>query len=247
MASRDARKRAEELVDRIRQADREYYVLDAPTATDAEYDAWMRELAQIEDAHPDLRTPDSPTQRVAGTPADTFLPVEHRSPMLSLNNAFADTDVDAFDRRARDALGVEIVRYACEPKFDGLAVSLVYRDRTLAVGATRGDGSTGENVTANLRTIPSIPLALPSSAPAYLEVRGEVIMLKKDFLRLNAAQAGKGEKTFVNPRNAAAGGLRQLDPKATAARRLTFFAYGVGEVDWGKTPGPDTHGALMDW
>jgi len=167
--------------------------------------------------------------------------------MLSLNNAFADTDVDAFDRRARDALGVEIVRYACEPKFDGLAVSLVYRDRTLAVGATRGDGSTGENVTANLRTIPSIPLALAPSAPAHLEVRGEVIMLKKDFLRLNAAQAEKGEKTFVNPRNAAAGGLRQLDPKATAARRLTFFAYGVGEVDWGKKSGPDTHGALMDW
>ena len=247
MAARDARKRAEALVERIRQADHEYYVLDAPSATDAEYDAWMRELAALEDANPELRTPDSPTQRVAGLPSETFQPVEHRTPMLSLNNAFADADVDAFDRRARDALGLEIVRYACEPKFDGLAVSLVYEERKLAVGATRGDGATGENVTANLRTIPAIPLTLPSSAPARVEVRGEVIMLKKDFQKLNAAQAEKGEKTFVNPRNAAAGGLRQLDPKATAARRLTFFAYGVGDVDWGKKTGPDTHGTLMDW
>jgi DNA ligase (NAD+) len=247
MAARDARKRVEALVDLIRRADHEYYVLDAPTATDAEYDAWMRELAELEDAHPALRAPDSPTQRVSGAPSDTFRPVEHRVPMLSLNNAFADTDVDAFDRRTRDALGLEIVRYACEPKFDGLAVSLVYRDRMLAVGATRGDGTTGENVTANLRTIPAIPLALPASAPAHVEVRGEVIMLKKDFQRLNAEQAAKGERAFVNPRNAAAGGLRQLDPKATAARRLAFFAYGIGEADWGKKTAPDTHGELMDW
>jgi DNA ligase (NAD+) len=247
MAARDAKQRVEALVERIRQADHEYYVLDAPTATDAEYDAWMRELAALEEANPALRTPDSPTQRVGGAPSETFEPVEHRTPMLSLNNAFADADVDAFDRRARDALGLEIVRYACEPKFDGLAVSLVYEDRRLAVGATRGDGTTGENVTANLRTIPSIPLTLPASAPARVEVRGEVIMLKKDFAKLNAAQAAKGEKTFVNPRNAAAGGLRQLDPKATAARRLTFFAYGVGEVDWGKKTGPDTQATMLAW
>jgi DNA ligase (NAD+) len=246
MGARDASKRAAALRERILRADHEYYVLDAPTATDAEYDAWMRELAALEDAEPSLRTPDSPTQRVAGAPSASFEPVVHRVPMLSLNNAFSDADVEAFDRRAREALGVEIVRYACEPKFDGLAVSLVYRDRALAVGATRGDGATGENVTANLRTIPSVPLTLPPAAPAYVEVRGEVLMLKKDFQRLNAAQAAKGERTFVNPRNAAAGGLRQLDPKATAARRLTFFAYGVGEVEWGKRA-PETHGALMDW
>ena len=246
MGSREASKRAAALRESIARADHEYYVLDAPTTDDAQYDAWMRELASLEEADPALRTPDSPTQRVAGTPSEAFEPVVHRVPMLSLNNAFEEADVDAFDRRARDALGVEIVRYACEPKFDGLAVSLVYADRRLAVGATRGDGATGENVTANLRTIPAVPLALPASAPAHVEVRGEVLMLKKDFQRLNAAQAQKGERAFVNPRNAAAGGLRQLDPKATAARRLTFFAYGVGEVAWGRHA-PETHGALMDW
>ena len=242
-----ARRRLDELVAAIREADHAYYVLDAPTVPDAEYDRWMRELAALEADHPQLLSPDSPTQRVAGTPSETFEAVTHRVPMLSLNNAFAETDVDSFDRRVRDALGIEIVRYACEPKFDGLAVSLVYQDRRLAVGATRGDGSTGENVTANLRTIAAIPLTLPPRAPAHVEVRGEVVMLKRDFQRLNATQAEKGEKTFVNPRNAAAGSLRQLDPKATAARRLTFFAYGVGEVAWGTKGGPDTHGELMEW
>jgi DNA ligase (NAD+) len=241
------RKRLSDLVDAIRDADHRYYVLDAPSVSDAEYDGWMRELAALEAAWPDLRSPDSPTQRVAGAPSETFEAVTHRVPMLSLNNAFADTEVDAFDRRVRDALRMEIVRYACEPKFDGLAVSLVYQDRRLAVGATRGDGTTGENVTANLRTITAIPLVLPPSAPVHLEVRGEVVMLKRDFQRLNEMQAERGEKTFVNPRNAAAGSLRQLDPKATAARRLSFFAYGVGEVAWGTKGGPDTHGALMDW
>ena len=242
-----ARKRHGEVVTAIRDADHAYYVLDAPTVSDAEYDAWMRELVELEAAHPALRSPDSPTQRVAGAASETFEAVTHRMPMLSLNNAFADAEVDAFDRRVRDALGIEIVRYACEPKFDGLAVSLVYQDRRLAVGATRGDGSTGENVTANLRTIAAIPLSLPPGAPAHVEVRGEVVMLRRDFQRLNAMQAEKGEKTFVNPRNAAAGSLRQLDPRATAVRRLTFFAYGVGEVAWGTRGGPDTHAALMDW
>ena len=242
-----ARKRHGEVVTAIRDADHAYYVLDAPTVSDQEYDAWMRELVELEAAHPALRSPDSPTQRVAGAASETFEAVTHRMPMLSLNNAFADAEVDAFDRRVRDALGIEIVRYACEPKFDGLAVSLVYQDRRLAVGATRGDGSTGENVTANLRTIAAIPLSLPPGAPAHVEVRGEVVMLKRDFQRLNAMQAEKGEKTFVNPRNAAAGSLRQLDPRATAVRRLTFFAYGVGEVAWGTRGGPDTHAALMDW
>ncbi|HET9337782.1 MAG TPA: NAD-dependent DNA ligase LigA [Casimicrobiaceae bacterium] len=241
------RKRLSDLIEAIRDADHRYYVLDAPSVSDAEYDGWMRELAGLEAAWPSLRSPDSPTQRVGGAPSETFEAVTHRVPMLSLNNAFADTEVDAFDRRVRDALRMEIVRYACEPKFDGLAVSLVYQDRRLAVGATRGDGTTGENVTANLRTIAAIPLVLPPSAPVHVEVRGEVVMLKRDFQRLNEMQAEKGEKTFVNPRNAAAGSLRQLDPKATAARRLSFFAYGVGEVAWGTKGGPDTHGALMDW
>ncbi|CAG0999041.1 DNA ligase [Burkholderiales bacterium] len=239
--------RAEELRARIRDADYKYYGLDAPDVSDAEYDAWMRELSGLEAAHPALVTPDSPTQRVAGAPSGSFKAVTHRVPMLSLNNAFTDTEAEAFDRRARDALGIEIVRYACEPKFDGLAVSLVYEDRRLAVGATRGDGTTGEDVTPNLRTIAAIPLVLPAGAPARLDVRGEVVMLKRDFARLNAAQAAKGEKTFANPRNAAAGSLRQLDPKATAARRLAFFAYGIGEADWGRATPPDAHSSLMDW
>ena len=238
--------RVEELRASIRDADYKYYVQDAPDVADAEYDGWMRELAELETAHPELASPDSPTQRVAGTPSEAFEPVTHRVPMLSLNNAFADADVEAFDRRVRDALGIEIVRYACEPKFDGLAVSLVYEGGRFAVGATRGDGTTGENVTPNLRTIAAIPLTLPKGAPPRLEVRGEVVMLKRDFQRLNAAQAEKGEKLFVNPRNAAAGALRQLDPKGTAQRRLTFFAYGIGEVD-GVKRSPETHGALMDW
>jgi len=240
-------KRVEALRTRIRDADYKYYVLDAPDVSDAEYDAWMRELAELEAAHPALAAPDSPTQRVGGAASETFEAVTHRLPMLSLNNAFTDEEVEAFDRRVRDALGIEIVRYACEPKFDGLAVSLVYEDGRLAVGATRGDGTTGENVTANLRTIGAIPLALPDGAPRRLEVRGEVVMLKRDFERLNAAQAAKGEKTFANPRNAAAGSLRQLDPKVTASRRLTFQAYGIGEVDWGRHAPPGAHSALMDW
>ena len=240
-------KRVEALRARIRDADYKYYVLDAPDVSDAEYDAWMRELAELEAAHPALAAPDSPTQRVGGAASEAFEAVTHRLPMLSLNNAFTDEEVEAFDRRVRDALGIEIVRYACEPKFDGLAVSLVYEGGRLAVGATRGDGTTGENVTANLRTIGAIPLALPEGAPRRLEVRGEVVMLKRDFERLNAAQAAKDEKTFANPRNAAAGSLRQLDPKVTASRRLTFQAYGIGEVDWGRLAPPGAHSALMDW
>ena len=240
-------RRAEALRARIRDADYKYYVQDAPDVSDAEYDGWMRELAALEAEHPELATPDSPTQRVAGAPSEAFEAVTHRLPMLSLNNAFTDAEVEAFDRRARDTLGIEVVRYACEPKFDGLAISLVYERGRLAVGATRGDGTTGENVTANLRTIGAIPLVLPEGAPPRLEVRGEVVMLKRDFERLNASQAARGEKTFANPRNAAAGSLRQLDPRATAARRLAFLAYGVGEVDWGGRTPPDTHSTLMDW
>ena len=239
--------RAAELRRLIAEHDHRYYVLDAPTISDAEYDALFRELAALEAAHPALAAPDSPTQRVGGQPAAAFDTVTHRVPMLSLNNAFADAEAEAFDRRVREGLQAERVRYACEPKFDGLAVSLLYEDGRVAVGATRGDGTSGENVTANLRTVQAIPLALPSrSQPPMIEVRGEVLMTKRDFEKLNAAQSARGEKLYVNPRNAAAGSLRQLDPRITRGRRLTFFAYGIGDVEWGAAPAPATHSELLD-
>jgi DNA ligase (NAD+) len=240
------RARAAALRREIAAHDHRYYVLDAPTVSDAEYDSLFRELLDLEAHHPDLVTPDSPTQRVGGAPAAAFEAVAHRVPMLSLNNAFSDEEAEAFDRRVRDELGVDAVDYAVEPKFDGLAISLTYVEGRFAAGATRGDGTRGENVTANLRTIAAIPLALPAAgAPPLLEVRGEVLMRKRDFETLNAAQAASGEKTFANPRNAAAGSLRQLDPRVTAGRRLTFFAYGIGAAEWGPLPAPATHDALI--
>ena len=224
-----------------------YYVLDAPVVSDAEFDALFRELQALEAAYPALLTDDSPTQRVGGAPATAFEAVTHRLPMLSLNNAFGDDEAMAFDRRVREALGEDDVEYMAEPKFDGLAVSLRYVAGVLTTGATRGDGSSGENVTANLRTIRAVPLHLAGADfPPRLEVRGEVLMLRRDFAALNAAQAARGEKLFVNPRNAAAGALRQLDPRVTAGRRLTFFAYGIGDVDWGAAGGPATQAALLD-
>src|SRR6266550_2367741 len=222
-----------------------YYVEDTPAVSDAEYDSLFRELQAIERDYPALATPDSPTQRVGGQPATEFGPVTNRVPMLSLSNAFADEEAEGFDRRVRTALGVERVDYAVEPKFDGLAVSLVYERGHFTLGATRGDGYTGENVTANLRTVRAIPMRLPAAAPPLLEVRGEVLMLKRDFAALNAAQGSAGEKMFVNPRNAAAGALRQLDSTITASRRLAFFAYGVGAVDWGAVKPPATQDALL--
>jgi DNA ligase (NAD+) len=222
-----------------------YYVEDTPAVSDAEYDSLFRELEAIERDYPALATPDSPTQRVGGQPATEFDPVTHRVPMLSLNNAFADEEAEAFDRRVRTTLGVERVDYAVEPKFDGLAVSLVYEQGRFTLGATRGDGYTGENVTANLRTVRAIPMRLPAGAPPLLEVRGEVLMLKRDFTALNAAQGSAGERLFVNPRNAAAGALRQLDSAITASRRLAFFAYGVGAVEWGTVKQPATQDALL--
>ena len=231
---------------RRRELDRHaylYYVRDEPEIPDAEYDRLYRELEALEAAHPELVTPESPTQRVGGAPLAAFASVEHQVPMLSLNNAFTRDDLDAFDRRVREALDRDAVAYACEPKFDGLAVTLVYEHGRLARGATRGDGQTGEDVTANLRTIRSIPLAIDVDAPR-LEVRGEVLMLRKDFARLNRQQEAAGEKTFVNPRNAAAGALRQLDPALSARRPLSFFAYGVGSTSgW---PLPPTHGEVIE-
>lgn len=224
-----------------------YYVLDAPTIPDAEYDRMFRELQRLEQRYPQLVTSDSPTQRIGAAPLKEFVHVKHRVPMLSLNNAFEDAEVEAFDRRIREELRVDCIEYSVEPKFDGLAVSLTYENGGLTTGATRGDGYTGEDITLNLRTIKSIPLRLPvGRPPALLEVRGEVLILKADFEKLNREQQKKGEKIFANSRNAAAGSLRQLDPDITARRRLTFFAYGVG-VHEDKTIPYKQHSELMDY
>ena len=241
-------RRARELRALIDEANYRYYVLDDPALPDVEYDRLLRELQDLEAAHPELVTPDSPTRRVGAAPLKTFAEVVHSVPMLSLNNAFDEAEVRAFDRRAREGLGrgEAELEYAVEPKFDGLAVTLLYENGAFARGATRGDGYTGEDVSANLRTLRAIPMRLAGDdAPARLEVRGEVLMLRRDFERLNQEARDKGEKTFVNPRNAAAGSLRQLDPRVTARRRLSFFAYGVGLVEGATLPA--THAGIMDW
>lgn len=241
-----AAERARALREEIEKHNRQYYVLDAPSIPDAEYDRLFRELQQLESEYPELAAADSPTQRVGAAPLPEFRSVAHRTPMLSLGNAFSDAEIEAFDRRVREGLeaGGEI-DYSAEPKFDGLAIGLVYENGILTVGATRGDGSTGEEVTPNLRTVASIPLRLQGSDwPQLLEVRGEVLMFRSDFDRLNARQREKGEKEFVNPRNAAAGSLRQLDSRITASRTLRFFAYGVGVAEGVELPA--THSALLD-
>jgi DNA ligase (NAD+) len=223
-----------------------YYVKDAPEISDADYDRLFRELEALEKSHPELADPVSPTQRVGGAPLTEFAPIVHTVPMLSLGNAFSDEEVVAFDKRVRDGLDTSDVEYACEPKFDGLAVTLIYEEGRFARGSTRGDGYTGEDVSVNLRTIRAIPLNVGGgSVPRRLEVRGEVLILKAAFAELNARQLARGEKTFVNPRNAAAGALRQLDPRNTAARPLTFFAYGIGVIEGMALP--RTHAALLDY
>jgi DNA ligase (NAD+) len=216
----------------IAKYDYEYYVLDHPNVSDNEYDGVFRALQDLEKQYPDLITPDSPTQRVGGEPLKSFGTVTHRVPMLSLNNAFSLTELVAFDKRVCEGLGIHKVEYAVEPKFDGLAITLTYENGLFVQGATRGDGYTGEDVTSNLKTIRSIPQKLPiSNPPQLLEVRGEVLMYKEDFLTLNLNQEKQGDKTFANPRNAAAGSLRQLDPQITAKRPLSFFAYGLGAFE----------------
>ena len=238
--------RARQLRETIAQHNYSYYVLDAPTIPDVEFDRLFRELQSIEAQYPELLSPDSPTQRVGGAPLKEFNQVTHLTPMLSLNNAFEDEEVTAFDRRVREGLGLSAIEYAVEPKFDGLAISLTYENGLLVKGATRGDGYTGEDVTANVRTINSIPLRLKGDTlPQILEVRGEVIMLKADFDKLNRSQAEKGEKEFANPRNAAAGSLRQLDPRITVTRKLTFFCYGLGVAE--GVPLIRSHAAVMDY
>lgn len=224
--------RLEELKESLHYHAVRYYVEDNPEIPDAEYDRLMRELLEIEAQHPDFVTVDSPSQRVGGKPLSEFSQVTHEVPMLSLDNAFDDSELDSFHKRAQDRVGNQnIKQYCCEPKLDGLAVSLLYENGILVQAATRGDGTTGENITENVRTINAIPLKLRGDDwPARLEVRGEVFMPKAGFEKLNELARQKGDKVFVNPRNAAAGSLRQLDSRITASRPLSFYAYSVGVV-----------------
>lgn len=245
--------RAADLRERIEQANYRYHVLDDPRITDAEYDRLMRELAALEAAHPELATPDSPTRTVGARAQGGFAEVRHVIPMLSLSNAFEQDDdgdrarfheVAEFERRIEQALGRREPVFSVEPKLDGLAISLRYEHGVFVQGATRGDGETGEDVTANLRTVRAIPLRLRGTDwPEVLEVRGEVIMLRKDFEAFNAHARAHGEKTLANPRNGAAGSLRQLDPAITAKRKLSFFAYAVGAVEGGGLP--STHSQTL--
>lgn len=222
-----------------------YYVLDDPELPDAEYDRMLRRLQQLETEHPELLTADSPTQRVGGAPLDAFESVTHLMPMLSLDNAFSDDEVVDFNRRVLDRLNQSgDVKYACEPKLDGIAISLLYRNGVLERGATRGDGTTGEDITSNVRTVASIPLKLiGDDIPELLEVRGEIYLPKAGFDALNDAARKSGDKLFVNPRNAAAGSLRQLDSRITAQRPLEMCAYSVGVVEGGELP--DTHVGVL--
>lgn len=254
------KQRLDELKEQLHFHNYRYYVLDQPVIADAQYDALLRELQQIEAAHPEWISADSPTQRVGAAPVSAFNTVTHSRPMLSLGNVFDEEGLYAFDKRIAELLRAEgviqnqAIEYNAEYKFDGLAVSLRYENGLLVQGATRGDGLTGEDITSNVRTISSIPLRLQGEAehwPAVLEVRGEVLMHRADFEALNQAQLRRGEKIFVNPRNAAAGSLRQLDPRITAQRPLRFFAYGWGEIQvTGAAPHTEpypTQSAMLDW
>jgi DNA ligase (NAD+) len=250
MSSPTANSRTEQQVLQLRQQldryNHHYYVLDDPLVPDVEYDRLFASLQQLEIEHPELVSSDSPTQRVGDTPLDAFTQVQHQLPMLSLNNAFDADTMAAFDKRCRDRLdSAQDIEYACEPKLDGIAVSLLYQDALLVRAATRGDGSTGEDITLNVRTVPSVPLRLQGAGfPGVLEVRGELYMPKAGFERLNEEARAQGEKTFANPRNAAAGSLRQLNAKITAQRPLEFCCYGVGIVEQGELP--SSHSAVME-
>jgi len=240
------KQRIEELRSLINYHNHRYYVLDSPEISDEEYDELMRELSQLEAEHPDLITPDSPTQRIGAPPAEEFGVVEHPEPLLSLANAFSYEDLAAWHRRASNLLGGSDFDLVCEPKIDGLAVALTYIDGLLVTGATRGDGYRGENITQNLRTIGSIPLSVSrEEAPPRFEVRGEVYIPREGFKKLNEERAREGLPLFANPRNAAAGSVRQLDSSITAKRPLDIFVYGLGPVE-GKAV-PDTHWEIMQW
>lgn len=237
------------LRNKLREYEYHYHVLDNPLVPDAEYDRLMNELKNLEWQHPELITPDSPTQRVGAKPLDGFSQVTHELPMLSLDNAFSDEDLDGFLRRMESYISVtpSSLDFCCEPKLDGLAVSILYVNGVLTQAATRGDGTTGEDITANIRTIRNIPLRLKTdNPPLHLEVRGEVFMPQKGFEALNQKALEKGEKTFANPRNAAAGSLRQLDPKITAQRPLMLNAYSIGIYD-SDDELPNTHFERLQW
>jgi DNA ligase (NAD+) len=227
--------RARELREALEEANYNYHVLDAPTIADDTYDALLRELRDLEEAHPELATPDSPTQHVGGAPVSDFPPYPHAVPMLSLANAFDAADLRAFDARVTKLAGAPVA-YACELKIDGLAMSLRYENGTLVSAGTRGDGTVGEDVTANIRTVADVPRKLRAPFPATVDVRGEIYMRRSAFAALNAARAAAGEALFANPRNTAAGGLRQKDPRATAQRKLSFFAYALGAFEGAELP-----------
>ena len=244
MSPADPAERAAALRRRIEDANHRYHQLDAPDITDAEYDALVRELEALEAEHPQLASVDSPTRRVGAAPSGRFPPVVHAVPMLSLGNAFEDGEVSDFVRRIRERLQRDDLSFSAEPKLDGLAISLRYEGGVFVQGATRGDGATGEDVTANLRTIGQIPAKLRGRGwPRVLEVRGEVYMARAAFERWNEQAREHGGKVLANPRNGAAGSLRQIDPKQTAQRPLSFYAYGVGLVEGGGLP--DTHSATL--
>ncbi len=245
MSIEEVSQQLEALRTTINQHNYRYYVLDDPAVSDSEYDRLMQELKALESQHPELVSADSPTQRVGAQPLAKFGQVRHEVPMLSLDNAFSQDDLQDFDRRIHDRLKSDAtIEYACEPKLDGIAVSLLYEDGLLIRGATRGDGQTGEDITLNVRTIPSIPLKLLGTGwPARLEVRGEIYMPRAGFAILNEKAMKAGEKTFVNPRNAAAGSLRQLDPRITANRPLEMCCYSAGLVEGGTLP--DKHGDVL--
>lgn len=238
----DVEKRVAELNKLLHEYGYAYYVLDKPIVTDAEYDRLMQELIQLEENYPHLVYPDSPTQRVGGVPLEGFKKVTHNYPMLSLGNAFNEADLRDFDRKVRQAVG-DNYNYVCELKIDGLAISLRYENGVFVQGATRGDGSVGEDITSNLKTIHAIPLRLKE--PVTIEVRGEAYMPKKSFQALNKAREENGEETFANPRNAAAGSLRQLDPKIAASRNLSTFIYAIGGN--GEAYGIESHSEMLDY
>ena len=237
-------KRVAELRTLLDRYNHEYHVLDAPSASDAEYDALFRELVTLEEQHPELRTPQSPTQRIGAAPSDAFAEYRHSIPMLSLGNAFGQDELHAWHARVRKLLNGAEPEYVAELKIDGLAIALRYENGALVSGGTRGDGSSGENITANLRTIRSIPLRLEGAVPQVLEVRGEVYMRRSDFDRMNERRIAGGEPAFANPRNAAAGAVRQIDPRITASRPLRFFAYAMGEVK--PSLGADTQWHMLE-
>lgn len=244
-AVQEAKLRAEELRSQIRYHDYRYYVLDSPEISDAEYDELMRQLRELEARFPELVTPDSPTQRVGGEPVEAFGIVEHRVPLLSLANAFSREELEAWFRRAAGLAGRDDLPMVVEPKIDGLAVALVYEDGRFTTGATRGDGYRGENITQNLRTVRSIPLTLEGKVPPRFEVRGEVYLRKRDFELLNEERARNGEPLFANPRNAAAGSVRQKDPRVTAARPLDVFVYQLGWAEGGRPR--ESHWETLEW